>query len=77
MITTDEGYYEYQLRAVIPGSDWITVPRDEWIRAERSAGFRPKLWSGDPNYMKVEATGGFSSSYGISGRLVRTEKPFE
>jgi len=48
--------------------DWTEVTKEDWIKAERSAGFRPKLWSGDPAYMTTCATGGWSSS-GISGRI--------
>ena len=44
------------------------VTLEEFCRAERAAGFRPKLWSGDPAYMTTPATGGFSNSNGISGR---------
>lgn len=43
------------------------VSLEEYCKAERSAGFRPKLWSGHPNYMRTPATGGFYSSSGISG----------
>lgn len=43
------------------------VTLEEFCKAERSAGFCPKLWSGDPAYMTTPATGGFSSG-GISGR---------
>lgn len=45
------------------------VTLEEFCKAERAAGFRPKLWSGDPAYMTTPATGGFSSSRGISGRV--------
>ena len=50
----------------------VEVTKEEWIRAERSAGFRPKIQSTDPMYMKVCATGGFSSGY-IQG-IIRYEK---
>lgn len=64
--------YDYQLKAEgVPGSDWVSVTKEEWIKAERAAGFRPPLWSGHPDYMTTCATGGFSNSQGISGRLVR------
>lgn len=43
------------------------VTLEEYCKAERNAGFRPKLWSGDPAYMTTPATGGFSSG-NISGR---------
>lgn len=45
----------------IPGSAWTRVSREDWIRAERAAGFRPKGGGTGP------ATGGFSDSSGISG----------
>lgn len=67
---------KYWLKANgIPGSAWTEVPKEEWIRAERAAGFRPKLWSGDPAYMTTPATGGFSSSYGISGSITNNGGP--
>lgn len=47
---------------------WSEVSKEEWIRAERMAGFRPKLWSGDPAYMTTYATGGFSGG-GVSGKI--------
>ena len=43
------------------------VSKEEFCRAERAAGFRPKISSDDPRYMTTCATGGFSSSGGISG----------
>ena len=46
------------------------VSVEEFCRAERNAGFRPKLASDDPHYMTTPATGGFGSSTGISGRVV-------
>lgn len=39
------------------------VTREEWIKAERAAGFRPK-GGGDE-----EATGGFGSSQGVNGSI--------
>jgi hypothetical protein len=68
--------YTHWLKASgIPGSQWTKVSKEEWIRAERSAGFRPKLWSGDPAYMTTYATGGFSTSLGISGTLTMDGEP--
>jgi hypothetical protein len=49
--------------------DWVEVSKADWIKAERAAGFRPKLSSDDPRYMAVCATGGFGSSAGISGKV--------
>lgn len=57
----------YELKADF--TDWVEVPKAEWIRAERAAGFRPKMASDDPRYMDTPATGGFYSSGGISGRI--------
>lgn len=50
--------------------EWTEVSREEWIKAERAAGFRPRMSSDDPRYMDVYATGGFSGN-GVSGRLER------
>lgn len=60
--------YRYFLSAKL-GDETIEreVSLEEFCKAERSAGFRPKLWSGDPAYMTTPATGGFSSG-NISGR---------
>ena len=44
------------------------VSLKEFCAAERAAGFRPKMSSSDPAYMTTPATGGFSTSNGISGR---------
>lgn len=41
--------------------DYREVTKEEFIRAERAAGFRPKLASSDPEYMNTLATGGFSN----------------
>jgi len=43
------------------------VSLEEYCRAERNAGFKPKMSSDNPKYMTTPATGGFSSSYGVSG----------
>lgn len=37
---------------LIPGSTWVKVTKEDWIRAERAAGFRPGYGDGC-------ATGGF------------------
>jgi hypothetical protein len=42
------------------------VSLEEYCKAERNAGFRPKMASSDPKYMTTPATGGFSSGE-ISG----------
>lgn len=52
-----------------PVGDWVEVSKEEWIRAERAAGFRPKCASDHPRYMQVCATGGFGSSYGTQGKI--------
>lgn len=59
---------KYYLKSSI-NNEWLQVSKEEWIRAERAAGFRPKMASDNPRYMQVCATGGFSSSYGISGKV--------
>lgn len=46
--------------------EWTEVTRAEWIRAERVAGFRPKMSSWEPNYNDTLATGGFSGG-NVSG----------
>lgn len=65
----------YWLTSNTLGSTWTKVTREEWIRAERQAGFRPKLSSADPAYMTTCATGGFSSSVGISGSITSDGQP--
>lgn len=66
----------YWLKASgIPGSSWTQVSKGDWIKAERAAGFRPKLWSGHEDYMKVCATGGFGGSTGISGSITFDGQP--
>ena len=59
--------YRHLLKADF-NSDWTEVTKEDWIKAERQAGFRPNLWSGDPAYMTTYATGGFFGA-GISGKL--------
>jgi len=46
----------------------VEVTKEEWIRAERSAGFRPKMASNEVGYMSTCATGGFSNNF-ISGSI--------
>lgn len=68
--------YDYQLKSdIIPGSDWVSVSKEDWIKAERAAGFRPSLSSDHPSYMTTCATGGFSNSLGVSGQIVRKTAP--
>lgn len=62
----------YEVKA--PGSDWIEVSKEEWIYAERKAGFRPNLASTNERYMKVCATAGFTGG-GIQGRIVLDAEP--
>ena len=47
---------------------WQKVSKKKFIEAERDAGFRPKLSSDDPQYMKVCATGGFGTDQ-IEGKI--------
>lgn len=59
----------YWLKAdAIPGSTWQKVSKEDWIKAERAAGFRPK--SGDGC-----ATGGWSSMGQISGTIRYDDEP--
>ncbi len=61
--------YKYYLTATL-GNEQIKreVSLEEFCKAERQAGFRPKLPSTDPRYMTTPATGGFSSG-SISGSM--------
>lgn len=58
---------KYYLSAKL-GSEEREVSLEEYCQAERNAGFRPKMSSDHPDYMKTPATGGFSSG-NISGRI--------
>lgn len=51
--------------------DETEVSRDDFIRAERNAGFRPKCASDHPDYRTTLATGGFGGC-GVSGRIETT-----
>ena len=53
--------YKYYLKAFYE-EEWTEVSQDEFIRAERHAGFRPKYGTGPV------ATGGFSGG-GMKGRV--------
>lgn len=64
---------KYFLSSTIAGEKFEKeVSIEEFCRAERVGGFRPKMSSDNPLYMITPATGGFSSSYGISGRVKYT-----
>lgn len=66
----------YWLKATaIPGSKWQEVSKKEWIAAERCAGFRPRISSDHPAYETTCATGGWSTSHGISGTITYGEFP--
>lgn len=61
--------YRYFLSATIAGEKIEReVSLEEFCKAERAAGFRPKLCSSDSEYMTTPATGGFGDGRGISGR---------
>ena len=62
--------YKYYLTATL-GNEQIKreVSLEEFCKAERQAGFRPKLPSTDPRYMTTPATGGFFGG-AISGNSV-------
>ncbi len=49
--------------------EWTEVTKEQWIKAERQAGFRPKCASTELAYMTTCATGGFTGG-GISGKIV-------
>ena len=53
--------------------NWQEVTKEEWIQAERSAGFRPKCASTDPEYMTTCATSGFGGN-GVSGKIRFSEE---
>lgn len=65
--TENEEQYTYQLKADHQ-EHWQTVTLEEFIRAERKAGFVPKCASTDPKYWTHPATGGFGSG-SIQGRI--------
>lgn len=66
---------KYFLSANIAGEEIEReVSLEEYCKAERSAGFRPKMCSTHPNYMRTPATGGFGSSAGIGGRVKYIEE---
>ncbi|KKL87130.1 hypothetical protein LCGC14_1937830, partial [marine sediment metagenome] len=48
--------------------EWEEVSKEQWIKAERGAGFRPKLYIEDSKYMTTCATGGFYGN-GVSGKI--------
>lgn len=66
--------YKYFLSAKL-GAETVEreVTLEEYCIAERNAGFRPKLWSGDPACMTTPATRGFSSG-NISGHTKYVER---
>lgn len=75
-MTSDICQEKYWLKAdAIPGAAWSEVSKADWIKAERGAGFRPKMASDHPNYMMTCATGGFSSSHGMSGAVTYNGNP--
>ena len=45
------------------------VTLEAFCQAERAAGFQPKMSSDDPRYMTTPATGGFTGTQGITGRV--------
>jgi hypothetical protein len=60
--------YRYLLKADHQ-AEYDEVSKETWIRAERTAGFQPKMSSDHPEYMNVCATGGFGGS-GMSGKII-------
>lgn len=59
---------KYELKADFQ-DEWQEVTKEVWVRAERRAGFRPKMARDDPRYMTTCATGGFGGN-GVRGRIV-------
>lgn len=66
-MTDSEEYYEYYLKSFFDDK-WTKVSKEDFIKAERSAGFRPKISSDSPDYYTTLATSGFSGG-SISGKL--------
>ncbi|MFK4131996.1 hypothetical protein ACI2KR_06830 [Pseudomonas luteola] len=64
----------YRYLIVRPGEEEKEVTKEEWIQAERAAGFKPKLASTDPEYMAICATSGFVGQ-GIAGRIEYIREP--
>jgi len=50
------------------------VSKQEWIQAERAAGFRPKCSCERGQKCDHEATGGFGSSQGVQGSIQYTKE---
>lgn len=50
------------------GTEPQEVSKEEWIRAERAAGFYPKCGSDEPGFWTSCATGGFSCGL-VSGSI--------
>jgi hypothetical protein len=50
-------------------SEWAEVTKNQFICAERDAGFYPKSGKEDEC-----ATGGFGSAFGVSGRIIYNEE---
>ncbi len=61
---TTEAYYLKTGRQ----AGWQRVTKEQFIQAERAAGFRPKCASADPAYATTCATAGFSGG-GVSGQI--------
>ena len=57
---------DYQIKIALGG--WITVSKAKWIEHERATGFRRKLPTDHPDYMRVCATGGFYGN-SVGGRI--------
>jgi len=49
-------------------TDWDEVSKEDWIKAERQAGFRPNLPSDHPQYMNTCATLSFCGGP-VSGKI--------
>tara|TARA_R110000823_G_scaffold101636_10_gene218347 strand:+ start:1669 stop:1890 length:222 start_codon:yes stop_codon:yes gene_type:complete len=56
--------------------EWTEVTKEEWVKAERTAGFYPKLPRDDSRFMTTCATGGFSGA-NIRGKIEYPTVPGE
>ena len=56
-------------------TDYDEVTKEEYIRAERNAGFKPKFAFDDSKYNTVIATAGFYGG-GVSGKVEYEEKDY-
>jgi hypothetical protein len=71
---SDEDRYDYYLKSNWE-TDWTKVSKETFIKAERSAGFKPKVSSDSPEYWTTLATSGFSG--GSCSGMIKVAKRIE